>query len=432
MKILLNNIRAITLSEPVVLESAFIAIEDGVISHVSDNAEALNESDFDSVIDGQNRLVSPGFVNTHTHSPMVLLRGYADDLPLKRWLEEEIWPLESKMTGEDAYWGSMLGIAEMIRGGTTGFSDMYYFMNDIFRAVDESGMRARLAESIFAPEAGAITDQMFETTREFLKWTTEKNHPRISTAVGPHAVYSVYEEAWAEVIQLSNEFGIPIHTHVLETRGESENAQRDWGHSPFERLKSLGVLENQLLAAHCVFASDKDLEIIKQHDVKVLHNPTSNLKLASGFAPIQKMLDLGINVSVGTDGASSNNNVDMLEEIRLAAMLQKGILEDATAFPTLDALRAGTEQGARALGWDDVGTIEVGKRADLVIFDIDKPHWKPDYDLVSNLVYSASSADVETVIIDGRFVMKDREILTFDEEKAKHFANEFKIRHRRI
>jgi 5-methylthioadenosine/S-adenosylhomocysteine deaminase len=431
MKILLKNFSAITLSNPPVLEHVSIGIKDGAIIGIFSENEPLINIKFDEILEGHKKLVMPGFVNAHTHLAMVLLRGYADDLPLKRWLEEEIWPLEAKLTSDEIYWGAQLGMAEMIRSGTTCFADMYYQMGRVMEAVEESGMRALLAEGLFAQNPGKQMDEMFRTTQDFIVHVKAKDHPRIRVALGPHAPYTVCPEAWKLIVSLAQKHEIPIHTHLSETRSEVQTSKELWKKTPVEHLESLGVFDARTMAAHCVHVTDHDIEILANHNVHVIHNPTSNLKLASGFAPVQKLQRAGINVVIGTDGASSNNNLDMLEEIRLATLIQKGILEDATAFPALEALQAGTERSAQALGWGDVGKIEIGQRADLVILDIDKPHWVPGYDLVSNLVYSAQAADVHTVIIDGKVVMNNGEIETLDEEKAKAMAEEFERKYRR-
>jgi len=429
MKILLKDFTALTLAEPPVREGISIAVEDGLIVQITE--EPPPETRFDRVISGEGRLVMPGLVNAHTHLAMVLMRGYADDLPLMRWLEEEIWPLEAKLTEEDVYWGSLLGIAEMIRSGTTCFADMYFHMEAVARAVEESGLRALLAYGIIAPEPGEKLKRELEVTREFLERRHNTARGRIRVALGPHAPYTCHPQVWEEAVELAREHQTLIHTHLAETETEVQNALKEWGLTPVGRLKSLGVFEVPVLAVHGVHLTEEDLEILAEGDVRVVHNPTSNLKLASGFAPIWKLLARGIKVAVGTDGAASNNNLDMLEEIRLAALLQKGILKEATALPALEALKLGTRRGAQALGWNEIGTIEVGRRADLVVLRTDQPHWIPNYDPISNLVYSAQAADVETVIIDGRIIMEERKIQTFDEEEAKAHVREFERRHRR-
>ncbi len=431
MKILLKDFTAITLGEPPVREHLSIAIEDGVISKLMDDPPSLCEKDFDRVISGKDQLVIPGFINAHTHLAMVLMRGYADDLPLRRWLAEEIWPLEAQLTDEDVYWASLLGIAEMIRSGTTCFADMYFHMDVVAQAVKESGIRALLAYGIIAPELGDKLAQELRVTEEFVERHHGTAEGRIRTAVAPHAPYTCHPAVWQRAIELAQQHQLIIHTHLSETRGEVQEALQRWGKTPVAYLESLGVFEAPVLAAHCVHLADGDIRLLAEHDVNVVHNPTSNLKLASGVAPVKRLLDSGVNVALGTDGASSNNNLDLLEEIRLAALLQKGILEEASALAAPEALKLGTERGAWALGWNEIGRIEVGKRADLAILDMGRPHWVPQYEVISNLVYSAQAADVRTVIIDGRIVMEDHEIQTFDEEAAKAHVYAFQKRHGR-
>ena len=427
MRILLKDFTAITLSDPPVCEEVSIAIEDGVVTHIIESPEQLPypEQEFDTVISGEDKLVIPGFINAHTHLAMTLLRGYADDLPLMTWLEEKIWPLEAKLTPDDIYWGSMLGLAEMIRSGTTCFADMYFAMDRVAQAVEESGLRALLSYGIIAPEPGDKLNRELKIAQEFVERFHNSANGRIRAAVSPHAPYTCHPQVWEKAVELAREHGLIVHTHISETRTEVEEAQKRWGKTPVEYLESLGVFEVPVLAAHCVHLTERDIEILKQRDVRPVHNPTSNLKLASGVAPVWRLLREGICVALGTDGAASNNDLDMIEEIRLAALLQKGILGEATALPALEALKLGTVYGAQALGWEEIGTIEVGKRADLVILDIEGPHWTPTYDPVSNLVYSAKGTDVVTVIVDGQIIMKDREILTFDEEKVKAQARAF-------
>ncbi len=428
MKILLRDFTAVTLGDPPVREHVSIAIEDGVITQI---AESPPKGRFNRVFSGRDQLILPGLINAHTHLAMVLMRGYADDLPLMRWLKEEIWPLEAKLTAEDVYWGSLLGIAEMIRSGTTCFADMYFHMDAVARAVEESGMRALLAYGIIAPEPGERADRELKITQEFIERFHGMAQGRIRAAISPHAPHTCHPSVWERALNLAHEQGVPLHTHLAETKDEVQEALRLWKKTPVEYLESLRVFEVPVLAAHCVHLTERDVQILADHDVRVVHNPTSNLKLASGFAPIQKLLDRGITVAIGTDGASSNNNLDIIEELRLAAFLQKGILGEATALPALEALRLGTEFGARALGWEELGAIEVGRRADLVVLEMDRPHWLPKYDLVSNLVYSAQAADVKTVMVDGRIVMEDRVIQTFDEEEAKAHVRRFQERYQR-
>jgi 5-methylthioadenosine/S-adenosylhomocysteine deaminase len=365
----------------------------------------------------------PGFVNAHTHVPMVLLRGLGDDLPLQRWLEEEIWPAEAKLNDEAIYWGTLLGIAEMIRSGTTSFNDMYFYCDAIARAVTESGMRAMLSYGMIAFAPGEkLEKECAEASRFISKWQNQASG-RIQTAVGPHAPYTSHDELFRRAIRLAKEYNVPIHTHLQETRREVEDSLKTYGITPAERLAALGVFEVPTIVAHGVHVNQRDREVLARHNVAVIHCPTSNLKLGSGIAPMAEWLKAGLTIGVGTDGAASNNNLDMLEEMRLSALLHKR--ESPTALPAYEALRQATVGSARALGWTEVGTLEEGQKADLIVLNCEGPHWVPSREPIADVVYTASSADVETVIIDGRLVMRDRKILTFDEALVKMKANEY-------
>ena len=431
MRILLKDFTAVTLEDPPVRKGVSIAVEDGRIVRIADGLEGLPypESAFDTVISGKDRLVLPGLINAHTHLAMTLLRGYADDLPLMEWLQEKIWPLEARLTPEEIYWGSVLGLAEMIRSGTTCFADMYFAMDRVAQAVEESGLRALLSYGIIAPEPGDKLDRELKIAQEFVERFHNRADGRVRTAVSPHAPYTCHPRVWERAVELAREHDLLVHTHLSETRTEVEEARKRWGKTPVQYLKDLGVFEVPVLAAHCVHLTDEDIEILRDHEVYPVHNPTSNLKLASGVAPVWRLLREGIPVALGTDGTASNNDLDMIEEIRLAALLQKGILQEATALPALEALQLGTVYGARALRWDGIGTIAEGNRADLVILETTGPHWVPAYDPVSQVVYAAKAADVCTVIVEGQLVMKDRELLTLDEERAKAEVKAFQRKH---
>ncbi len=419
MKILVKNISALTLQENSVSKNISIAVENGLIAKI---AAHIDPKGFDTVIEGQNKLAMPGFVNAHTHVPMVLLRGLGDDLPLQRWLEEAIWPAEAKLTEEAVYWGTLLGIAEMIRSGTTSFNDMYFYCDAIARAVTESGMRARLSYGMIAFAPGDKLEKECAEARRFIQQWQGHAQGRIQTAVGPHAPFTSHDELFRCAIGLAKEYNVPIHTHLQETRREVEDSLKTYGITPAARLEALGVFEVPTIVAHGVHVNRDDIEILARRRVAIVHCPTSNLKLGSGIAPMTEWLKAGLTVGVGTDGAASNNNVDMLEEMRLSALLHKR--ENPTALPAREALKQATRGSARALGWTDVGMIEEGKKADLIILNCEGPHWIPSREPLADLVYTASSADVETVIIDGRLVMKDRKILTFDEALVKIKANE--------
>ncbi|MDW8140937.1 MAG: amidohydrolase [Candidatus Bipolaricaulota bacterium] len=429
MTILIQDCTAITMGMPLVRRGVSIAIAQDKIAKISADPQEFAHQRFDKVIDGTNKLAIPGLVNAHTHLPMVLLRGYADDQNLQRWLEDEIWPAERKLTEEDVYWASLVGIAEMLRSGTTTFSDMYFFMDAVAQAVKESGMRALLSYGIIAPQPGPKADQELKITEEFLKRWHGQASGRIRVAVAPHAPYTCGDEIWRRAKSLAIEYNSIIHTHLQETQTEVDDSLRTFGQTPTERLETLGVLEAPTLAAHGVHLRDSDLEILKRYDVRLAHCPTSNLKLGSGIAAVRKWRQAQLTVGIGTDGAASNNNLDMLEETRLAALLAK--LSDPTALPASEALEMATCGGARALGWDDLGSLEEGRKADLVLLDTQGVHWVPGFNPVSDLVYAAASADVETVIVDGQILMERREIQSFDEERAKAKVRQLRAKYQK-
>jgi 5-methylthioadenosine/S-adenosylhomocysteine deaminase len=368
------------------------------------------------IIDCTNKLAVPGFINAHNHAAMTLFRSYADDLDLMDWLQNKIWPAEDKLTGEDVYWGTMLAIAEMLKSGTTTFADMYFFMPEVAKAVQESGCRAVLARGM-AGVSPAAEKALQESEAFFQEWHNSCDG-RITVMLGPHAPYTCPPAYLKRVIELAGRLKAEIHIHLAETAGEVANCQKEHGKSPIELVNELGLFEFGTLAAHCVHLSDRDLEILRQKKVRVAHNPGSNMKLASGVAPVTKMLAQGVCVALGTDGASSNNNLDMLEEIRLAATLHKTVSLDPLAIPAKDALNMATRNGAKALGLEKItGQIAPGFKADITLFEMNAPHWYPRHDVISLLTYAANSADVHTVIVNGKILLKNRSLTTIDEER---------------
>lgn len=367
------------------------------------------------VIDATGHLVLPGFVNAHTHAAMTLLRSYADDMALHPWLTEAIWPAEARMTPEDIYWGSLLAIIEMIRGGTTAFADMYFFEDQTARAVAESGIRAALAPGLVDGEA---FEARLQTVRELAATWHGEAGGRIRIMVGPHAPYTA-SQGLSRAAELAGELGLAIHIHLSETRKEVEESLAQHGLTPIQVAERAGVFQVPTLAAHCVHVTDGDVELLREHRVKVAHNPTSNMKLGSGRAPVQKMLQAGVLVAIGTDGTASNNDLDMLEETRLAAFLAK--MEEAPqALPAATCLEMMTVYGAEALGFADVGRIAPGYQADLILVDTSGPHWTPLFDPVANLIYSGKGADVKTVVVAGELLMERGELKTVDEERVLH------------
>ena len=369
------------------------------------------------ILDGAGMIALPGLVNSHTHAAMTLLRGYADDLPLMEWLTEKIWPVEDRLTPEDVYWGSLLACLEMIKAGTTAFADMYFHMEQTAQAVAKSGLRADLSRGMIGngPSAALAIE---ENTRLFTNWHGQAAG-RITVRLGPHAPYTCAPDYLRQVSALADKLGVGLHIHIAETLSEIEQIKTDYGKTPVALLDDLGLFEHPVLAAHCVHLSQADLELLRQKNVSVAHCPESNLKLASGAAPVAAMLQAGINVGLGTDGASSNNNLDLLEEMRTAALLQKLVTQDPTAVPAYTALRMATTGGARVLGLEnEIGVLKAGKKADLILLNSQAPHLYPQHNHYANLVYAAHSADVDTVLVNGEILMENRNVLTIDETEV--------------
>ncbi|MDN5364619.1 MAG: 5-methylthioadenosine/S-adenosylhomocysteine deaminase [Eubacteriales bacterium] len=411
----------VTLTETGILNPGEVAIEGEDIVHVGPSGTTPPDFKVEKVLGGEDYLIIPGFVNCHTHIAMTLLRSYADDLPLMTWLEEKIWPVEAKLSGEDVYWGTMLGIVEMIRSGTTAFADMYFFMDEVARAVEESGIRASLSRGLIGVGPNA-DEALAENVSLYENWHNRAGG-RITVMFGPHAPYTCPPDYLRKVMAAAEKVGAPIHIHVAETRAEEEGIVRDYGKRPVRHLADIGLFRLPTLAAHCVHLNEEDMEILRQHDVRVAHNPQSNLKLASGIAPVPALLQKGVTVGLGTDGASSNNNLDMLEEVRTAALLHKGTSGDPTVLPAEEALAMATREGAKALFIDDrVGTIAAGKKADLVLVNTRRCRFYPHHDPVANLVYAATAQDIDTVMVNGRILMEKGELTTIDEEKVLAMA----------
>jgi 5-methylthioadenosine/S-adenosylhomocysteine deaminase len=392
-----------------------IIIEGQYITHVGPAGSVSPEQNFDRVIDARGMLAMPGFVNCHTHASMTLLRGYADDLTLMEWLQKKIWPVEERLEPEDIYWGAMLSCLEMIRSGTTTFADMYFHMDEVARAVEKAGMRASLSQGLIGLSPGA--GEALSNSRRFIREWHGQAEGRITTMLGPHAPYTCPPDFLARVLDMADELKVGIHIHIAETRAEIEEIQQKYGKTPVALMEQVGLFNFPVLAAHCVHLTDEDIRILVARGAGIAHNPESNMKLASGIAPVTRLLAAGALVGLGTDGAASNNNLDMMEEMRSAALLQKVATMDPMALPAQDALAMATVNGARVLGLKDVGPLKPGNKADIILVNLDRPHFYPRHNLMAHLVYAARASDVETVIIDGRLVMENREILTLDEER---------------
>lgn len=415
-KLLLKNIELLDTPNG---EANVIAVEDGKISYIG--KDLPDSFAADEVIDGKGMLATAGMVNTHGHVSMTLLRSYADDMALMDWLENKIWPIEAKMNAKDIYWGAMLGIAEMLKSGTTCFADMYCFMDDVARAVAETGIRANLSRGLIglAPDKD---DKLAENTQLVKDWQGY-NNGRIRITYGPHAPYTCPVEYLQKVIEAAQTNNAEIQMHLCETKGEVENCIKEHGVTPIKLMDQLGMFEQGTIAAHCVYLTEDDMDIMAAKNVRVAHNPQSNLKLASGIAPVASMLEKGICVGLGTDGASSNNNLDMLEECRAAAMLHKTTTLNPLAVPAAQAWDMATVNGAKVLGFDELGKLSVGQQADIVLWNMHKPYWYPRHNKLSLLVYAANSSDADTVIVNGKVVLQNGSMTLFDEEKIYAEAN---------
>lgn len=400
-----------------VIKNTNIYIKDNIITHIGEIREDIQ---VERVIDGKNKIAMPGLINAHTHIGMSLLRNFADDLPLHDWLTKKIWPTEANLRGEDVYWGSLLSMVEMIQGGTTAFCDMYFFMDEVGKGLEESGMRGVLTRGLI--EDNDAKAKLKETKELFNNWNSKANG-RIKVMVAPHAPYTCSPDFLIESFNLAKELNTGIHIHLSETKKEIEDSFKLYGKSPIKHVYDLGILDLHTIAAHCVHVDDEDIEIIKEKNVFPVNNPGSNFKLASGFAPVAQMLNKGVSVALGTDGSSSNNNLNMFEEINLAAIINKAVNLNAISVPAISALEMATVNGAKALGWnEEIGSIEVGKKADIVLIDIDKPHLYPHHNIISSLAYSVQASDVDTVLVDGKIIMENREVKTLDVEKIKFMA----------
>lgn len=413
MNILIKNTNILT---PAELIKGSILIKDDIISEISEN---ISEEGVDKVIDGTDKITLPGLINTHTHLSMDLFRGLADDLALDEWLNDHIWPMEANLNGWYCYIGALLGACEMIKSGTTTFSDMYFYMEDVAKAIAESGIRGVLSYGMIDFADAEKRENEFKENISLFEKCNGMADGRIKVFLGPHSPYTCSKELLIRAREEADKYGMGIHIHVGETQKEVNDLLESTGMRPFEYLDSLGLLGPDVLAAHAVWLSDSEIEIIKEKGVKLSHNPCSNMKLASGISPVDKLLKEGVCVSLGTDGSSSNNNLDLFEEMKFASLLQKVDSLNPEALNALETLKMATINGAKALGLEDeIGSIEVGKKADLILIDTNAVNLTPDStDLTSNIVYAANGANVDTTICNGQILMENRKVLSLDEEK---------------
>jgi 5-methylthioadenosine/S-adenosylhomocysteine deaminase len=375
-------------------------------------------------LDASGGLVIPGLVNAHTHVAMTLLRGHADDKPLDAWLQEDIWPVEAELQAEDVAAGTRLGIAEMIRSGTTAFADMYFFMPEVADVVAETGIRARLGHGCIS--VGKDDADAREDFREGLSFAREYDGAadgRVRTMFTPHSLTTVFEDHFTDFVPEAREADVPIHFHANETADEVDPIVDERDRRPLDWADDLGLLADDSFIAHGVHVDDGEMELLAERGTAVVHCPASNMKLASGMAPVQELLDAGVTVGLGTDGAASNNDLDMFDEMRDAAMLGKLAADDASAVDAATTVDLATKGSADAVGVDS-GRIEAGANADLAVLDLDAPHLTPPHDLVSHLAYAARGSDVRHTVCDGQVLMRDRELTTIDLDEAQAQATE--------
>ncbi len=425
MGIVLKNILAVVPEgENDVIRETDIFIEGNRIAAIGDMPEGFQE---DKVIDGKDKLAIPGLVNCHTHSYMSFMRNIADDLSFMDWLFGKIDPIEQQMTDEDTYWGACLAIIEMMKSGTTCFNDMQMNIHQTTRAVKESGMRAVVSRGLVGSgndEAGQVRlKQAYEERDAF------QDCDRLSFMLAPHAPYTCDEGFMRIVSEEAKKNHMRIHVHLSESESEIEQIKEKYGCTPIEMADRNGLFDVPAIAAHCVQITEADMDILKNKNVSVVTNPASNMKLGNGFAPVPEMLSKGINVCLGTDGAASNNSLNMFHEMSLLALIHKGVKRTPQCISAKENFRIATINGAKALGLDkEIGSLEAGKKADIVILDLNTPSLMPRNNLIAGLSYSANGSEVETVIIDGKVTMEKRRILTLDEELVYKKVNEIIVR----
>lgn len=426
MNILIENVKILTMADGEVIKNGNIYIENEKIKKIT--SDKIDFS-YEKKIDGKNYLAMPGFVNAHTHVGMSLFRNFSDDVDLMTWLNEKIWPLEDKLIEQDVYWASLLSHAEMIMTGTTSFADMYYFEDQTIKALEKSKMRAQISRGL------TLEDKNYKKIEEnidlFKKYENSQNG-RIDIAFGPHAVYTTDKNYLKEINKYAKKYKMPIHIHLSETKTENTDCMKRFNQSPTEVFEECGIFENKTIAAHGVYLSDKDLDILSKYDVSVVHNPSSNLKLSSGFLDCTRVINKKINLAMGTDSSASNNNLSMIKEISLTSLVSK--YNNPQNLKAYDVLKMATINGAKALGLDDkIGTLEEGKLADIILIDLNNPNHTPQNNLISSLPYSTFDKDVSYVIINGDLVYDDKKFVYLNEKEIIKNAEESfqKLRNRK-
>jgi 5-methylthioadenosine/S-adenosylhomocysteine deaminase len=416
MRTLIQNVTVITLDDAgTILQDVDIAIEANKIDNIGQDQHDFEP---DEVIDGRGMVALPAFFSAHTHAAMTLERGWAEDLPFDRWLNEKIWVAESALEAEDVYWGAALACCEMIRAGIVGFNDHYFWMDQVAKAVDESGMKACLAWCQFGigaeHEVGGV---VLEDTIEFVRQFHTSAEGRIRCVLGPHSPYMCPPEFLTTVVEEAGKLEVGIHLHVAESEDQVSKSMADHGRTPVAHLAQLGVFERPTTAAHCIVVSDEDLSLLADSGVHVAHTPKTYMKLAMGMAPLERYLEAGVSVGLGTDGPASNNDLNLLEVLRITGLVHKNRMGDPARFPLDQLLRLATQGSAHSLGFGESGVIQKGSPADLVLFDSQQAHWMPRHDLMASVVYASHPGDLRYVICDGQVLLRNGELTTLDEER---------------
>ncbi|MGQ9564950.1 MAG: amidohydrolase [Candidatus Bathyarchaeales archaeon] len=400
-----------------VIDEGLVAIKNDVIVYVGKASKSPKFS-AEKIIEGKGKAIMPGLVNCHVHVSMTLFRGLAEDQSFLRWLEEIIWPLEVKLKPEDVYVGALLGCLEMLKTGTTCFADMYFNEDMVAKAVQELGLRAMLAPGIIESQNIAQTEKMLERSIIAAQKLHGSAQGRIRFQLGPHAVYSCSPELLKRIHEAALKLHVGLHIHLAESEDLARQVKEKYGMTETQLLEKIGLLSSNLLAAHCIYLSKREIKTLAKHQVKVAYNPVANMKLAQGVPRIVDLVRAGVSVGIGTDGPASNNSLDMFQTVKTASLLQKVRYKDSTVLPSHQALEMATREGAKVLGIENVvGTLEAGKKADLIIIDLKKPHLSPMHDIYANLVYSATGSDVDTVMVNGKILMENRQVTVADEEK---------------
>lgn len=422
--LLIRNCTIVPMNGGPFVEKGLIAVRDEVIEYVG-RASKAPPFKAEEMINAEGKAALPGLINCHTHVPMTLFRGVAEDKELSIWLKEAIWPLEAKLKPDDVYYGALLGCLEMIKGGTTCFADMYFYEDAVAKAVEESGIRAVISAAVIEAGDPSVGEAMLKGSIEIAKDLHGRADGRVITRLGPHAVYTCSPELLMRVREAASKLGVGVHIHLAESKEMLDLVKRRYGLTEVELLKNIGFLGPDVLAAHCIHLSSEDIKTLAVHNVKIAYNPISNMKLAQGIAKVKDLLEAGVTVGLGTNGPASNNTLDMFQSLKVGALLQKASYEDPRAITAYQALKMATIDAAKALALDDIiGSLEVGKRADIILIDLKKPHLAPLHNIYANIVYSTYGSDVDIVIVDGRIIMRDRNVITLNEEEVIRKANE--------